>query len=134
MPRGGRRTGAGRPKGSREPHTLAKEAAKEAVRVQVTAALEPIVRAHIAQACGIGHLYERDEDGKFKRITDAAQIDALLAEGIDDTKVWIFAKDPDTRSLKELLDRALDRPKEHHQVEHKVTLEDLVAGAGGKEE
>ena len=115
MPSGGKRPGAGRPKGIKLPATLDKILAREHVRELVTANLGPMIRAQIAHACGIGHLYTRDKAGKFNKIEDQAQVDALLANGTKDEDYWIFTKDPSVQAFTDLLNRALDKPKEQEQ-------------------
>lgn len=120
----------GRPKGSKSKGTLEKEAARELTRQIVTASLKPMLQAHIAHAQGIGHLYTRDKAGKFSKVENQAHIDRLLAEGTEDESYWIFSKDPSPQSLKELLDRALDKAKEQEQilkVSGELTLLDRIA-------
>lgn len=132
MGHGGPRPGSGRPKGSKIQKTLEKEAAREATRQIVTAALKPMLQAHIAHATGIGHVYTRDKKGKFSRVENQAHIDQLLIEGVEDETYWIFSKDPSPQSFKELLDRALDKAKEQEQairVTGEVTLLDRIAKA-----
>ena len=109
---GGARPGAGMPKGYKLPKTLEKIEARELVRKLVTAGLEPMIRAQMAHAGGIGHLYTRDENGKFKRVENEAEMERLLTQGTQDSDYWIFSKDPSAQAFKELLDRALDKPKE----------------------
>jgi hypothetical protein len=115
----GRKTG-GKPKGYRAPKTLEKLEAREFTRKMVTDALRPMIQAQIANAQGIGHLYTRDKAGKFTKIENQAQIDQLLAEGVEREDYWIFSKDPSVQAFTDLLNRALDKPAE--QV--KVTGED----------
>jgi hypothetical protein len=128
--RGGARPGAGRPKGFRaqqraalagfsaSPEVFTKEAAREFARQTIIASLGPMLRAQIAHAQGIGHCYTRDKNGKFTRVEKLAEIDRLLADGTEGEHYFIFAKDPSAVAFKELLDRALDRPKEQAQEIH----------------
>ena len=60
MGREGRRPGAGRKKGSKEPSTLAKEAARELLRQTDTAHIEPMVQAQIGHHTGVTHLMDPD--------------------------------------------------------------------------
>ena len=110
------------PKGTKTRKTRDKEAAREAVRVVVTRHMERMLRSQIAHAIGIGHVYTRDKGGKFSRIEDEAHIDRLLTEGEEDRDYWIFAKDPSVQAFTDLMNRALDKPKEQEQ-EIKVTGE-----------
>jgi rhamnose utilization protein RhaD (predicted bifunctional aldolase and dehydrogenase) len=108
----------GRPKGSKTQRTLDKLAARELVRQKVTQALEPMVRAQIAHATGIGHLYTRDKNGKYTKIENQARVDELLATGEAEKDYWIFTKDPSVQAFTDLLNRALDKPAESMNVEH----------------
>lgn len=118
MPRGGKRPGAGRRKGSKEPQTLAKEQAREFQRVMVTKHLQPLTEAHINNAIGIKHLMLRDpKTGKFERVKDEEGIDRALASDAEAT--WIYTKDPSVEAFKTLMDRALDKPVEQIQADVK---------------
>ena len=127
MPSGGRRPGAGRPKGSGgkpQKRTIAKEAAREALRQQVTAHLEPMTQAQIANAMGIKYLVAREKKtGKFKRMTEA---DAILKLGQEsETEVIeVWEKDPNVSAYTDVLNRALDKPKEQ-PLEVDVTLRQM---------
>jgi hypothetical protein len=127
MPRGGKRAGAGKPKGYRAPHTLDKIAARELVRQKVTAALEPMLRSQIAHAIGIGHLYTRDKNGKFTKIESQALVDELLTTGTENKDYWIFTKDPSVQSFTDLLNRALDKPTDVVEMKHSANAEQLLA-------
>src|SRR5215831_9967144 len=119
MRNGGRRPGAGRPKGSKSTKTLEKEAAREFVRQVVTEHLESLLAAQIANACGVQHFFLRDPStGQFKRITDPDEIEtALNAEDAGEgSTYWIFSKDPNVQALTDLLNRCIDKPAEHVQV------------------
>lgn len=120
MARGGKRLGAGRPKGP-SPSTLDKIAAREFTRAYVTARLEPMLRSQVAHAQGIGHLYTRDKAGKFTKVENPELIDALLAdpEKYEGEHYWIFTKDPSVQAFTDLLNRALDKPTEQVQVSGK---------------
>lgn len=96
---GGKRAGAGMPKGTVTARTLEKQAAKEILRDRVIARLLPIVDATIDSATGIKHFMLRDPiDGTFKRLTDPEQIDAALAhpDAKEGSSFWIYVKDPQT--------------------------------------
>lgn len=100
------------PKGYVTAKTLDKLAAREETRKMITAALGPMIRAQIAHATGIGHLYTRDKAGKFNKIESQARVDELLATGTQDTDYWIFTKDPSVQAFSDLVNRALDKAKE----------------------
>jgi len=132
MPRGGKRPGAGRPKGSKEPKTLEKEAAREALRNMVKAKLQPMVEAQIANAMGIKYLVKRDaKTGKFVTL-DEAQAAQMIASG-DVELVEVWEKVPNVQAFQDLLDRTLDKPTQHvdMKAEHSgaVALVDTLAEA-----
>lgn len=110
----GRKTG-GKPKGYKAPQTLEKLEAREFVRQAVTNALAPMLRAQIANAMGIGHIFTRDKAGKYTKIEDEDEIDRLMVEGVEGETHWIFKKDPSVQAFADLLNRAIDRPKEQEQ-------------------
>ncbi len=88
---------------------MEKALVREETRKLIQQHLPAMLRAQIAHAIGIGHLYTRDKHGKFSRIEDEAEIDRLLSEGTKDTDYWIFAKDPSVHAFAVLLDRTLDQ-------------------------
>jgi hypothetical protein len=116
MPRGGKRNGAGRPKGQQ---TLDKEAARAIVRETVYAALAPMLEAQIANAQGLKYLVTRDKkSGKFIRVTEAM---AKAKQGEDEEIIEVWEKDPSVQAFTDLMNRALDKPAEHVEL----------TGAGG---
>src|SRR5712692_2483670 len=120
MAHGGKLLRSGPKKGTKYKPTLAKAAAREEARAIITRSLAPMLRSHVAHATGIGHLYTHDKNGKFTKITSAEVVDRLLAEGTQDKDYWIFTKDPSPESLRQLLDRALDRATEHLEMDVQV--------------
>lgn len=127
MKRGGKRLGAGRPKGQQ---TLDKEAARELVRQKVYKELAPLLEAQIENAKGLKYLVTRDKKtGKFIRVTEA-MAKSKLADGEEIIEVW--EKDPSVQAFTDLLNRALDKPKEQEQ-EIRLTgevelIQKLIAG------
>lgn len=120
---GGRRPGAGKPKGTVQQDTLDKIAAREFVRQRVTAALGPLLDAHLANALGIKYLVTRHKrTGKFMRVTEAM---ARLERGKEEELIEVWEKDPSVHAFTYLLDRALDRPKEQ-ELEVKLTNSDAL--------
>lgn len=115
----------GRPKGALGTHTLDKIAAREQVRKIVTRAMPGLLRAQLAHAQGIGHLYTRDKLGKFSKIEDVHEIDRMLAEGVQGEHYWIFAKDPSVQAFTDLMNRALDKPAEQ-KIEIDMTVTDTL--------
>lgn len=118
---GGRRAGAGKPKGHQAAATLDKIAAREFVRQRVTAQLGPLVDAQLANALGLKYLITREKKtGKFVRVTQAM---ARAKRGSDEETIEVWEKDPSTPAFTYLLDRALDRPQEQ-EIPIKVRNED----------
>lgn len=121
-PKGGARPGAGMPKGYKTQKTLEKEASRVALRQIILRHLEPLAQRMIVAAMGIGHLYSRDKAGKFTKIENQAEIDRLLLEGSEHEDYWIFTKDPSVQAFTDLMNRALDKPKEQ-EFEVKISGE-----------
>lgn len=127
MPRGGKRVGAGRPRGRLSASTITKEQAREALRAIVLEHLRPMVTKQIAHAMGIGHLYTRDKTGKFTKIENEAEADRLLTRGSEGQDYWIFMKDPSVQAFTDLMNRALDKPQEQEQTLNLKGDAELVA-------
>lgn len=118
MPKGGKREGAGAKLGSVHASTLSKIASRELARQHILKKLLPIIDAQVDAAMGIKHFMLRDpETGQFQRLTDADQIVAALnaAEAEEGSTYWIYTKDPSTQAAADMLNRALDKPKEQEQ-------------------
>lgn len=123
MPRGGKREGAGRKPGK---ETLDKEAARQIVRAKVYEHLAPLLDAQIANAQGIKYLVTRDKKtGKFIRVTEA-MAKAKTADSEEIIEVW--EKDPSVQAFTDLLNRALDKPKEQEQ-ELRISGDEALIGA-----
>lgn len=115
MPRGGKREGSGRPKGQRNTATLTKEAARDALRQIVLADMRELASAQLANAKGIKFLVVRQKSsGKFVRVTEAM---AKLRAGEEDDHeiIEVWEKDPSVQAFTDLMNRALDKPKEQEQ-------------------
>lgn len=125
MPKGHRF--GGKPKGFKAQGTLDKLAAREYVRQRVTAALEPLLEAQIANAQGLKYLVTRHKtSGKFIRVTEAM---AKVKQGEDEEIIEVWEKDPSVQAFADLLNRALDKPMDQPQeVAVKGTLR-IVWGA-----
>jgi len=89
-----------------------KAVVREAVRVAIQPHVKALVEAQVAQACGIKYLVVRDAAGKFVRIGKAG-LEERLAAG--ETLVEVWEKDPSTAAFTDLMNRAIDRPKEQEQ-------------------
>lgn len=117
---GGHRPGAGRPKGTKMPQTVAKEMAREYLRQQVIASLKVMTAAQIEAATGAMQFVYRDKDGRFKVIDDP---DELRKKTQDGTAISLFTRLPSTPAYTDLMNRALDKPTEGVQQQVSGTLE-----------
>jgi hypothetical protein len=104
----------GRPKGSVGLATLTKQAIRDRVQALVSAQLDGLTVAQIAQAKGLKYLVRRDPaTGKFERIGP---------EGIDgEGVIEVWEKDPSTAAFTDLMNRAADKPKDQ-PIEVTVTV------------
>lgn len=122
--------GSGKPKGYKAPTTIAKEQAREALRQIVLREMDSLVRAQMDSAKGLSHFILRDpKSGKFERVTDPDRIvDALNAEGAEEgSTYYLHTKDPSTQAFTDLMNRALDKPKEQEQDINLNVSGDLMA-------
>lgn len=129
MGRGGKRAGAGKPKGSKHKATLEKLKVTEAFNQRVMAKADALFNAQLSLAVGSQKVFRIDEIGegsKAKRehvlVTDPDEIKALLDEhdgaaGVVDGVFYYFTTvTPDNKAIDSMLNRTLGRPKE--TVEH----------------
>jgi len=113
---GGKRAGAGMPMGHKSQKTLDKAAAREFVRQRVCAELGPLLDAQIAHAVGLKYLVTRDKHtGKFIRVTEA-MARHKQAEADNEEIIEVWEKDPSVPAFTDLMNRALDKPKEQEQA------------------
>ena len=68
MPRGGARSKSGPTKGTKYAPSIRKAEAREAHRRVIEKFALRMIRSQVAAAIGIGHVYSRDQHGKFTRI------------------------------------------------------------------
>ena len=130
MPRSKAQTSAengkkgGRPVGTtgiKHQSTITKEQARDAVRSLVIDKLRPLVEAQIAHASGLSYVVGRERtSGKFVKLTQQQVEDTI--NGTDDQFVMleVWQKEPSVQAFSDLLNRALDKPKEQEQ-EHSIT-------------
>jgi hypothetical protein len=110
--RGGARPGSGRKKGSLNPSTITKEAAREALRQIVLREMGSLVSAQMAQAKGLSYMVVRDKaSGKFLRVAE----DQAAKLNPEEQVIEIWEKDPSVQAFTDLMNRALDKPKEQEQ-------------------
>lgn len=121
----------GRPKGAKSKSTIDKEAAREALRQIVLRDMDELVRAQIHSATGISHFMLRDKTtGQWRRLTNWREIEAALNDTTASagSTYWIYTKDPSTQAFTDLMNRALDKPKEQEQ-EIKLSGDDALITA-----
>ena len=102
-------------KGGRPKHkaTLDKLEAREFVRKYVTARLQPMLEAQLANASGLKYLVVREKrTGKFVRVTEAM---ARAKQGSAEETIEVWEKDPSVQAFTDLLNRALDKPADQVQ-------------------
>ena len=140
---GGKRPGAGRPKGTKNPATLTKEAARLALAQVVYNHMEDLVSAQIANAKGLRYLVTRDKrTGKFIRVTETMARAKDLGENEEIIEVW--EKDPNVQAFTDLMNRAIDKAKEQPQEvqisgsislvnERLLAARKRLAGANGRD-
>jgi hypothetical protein len=114
MPRGGARPNSGPQKGAKygpQKQTISKEQARDALRQIVLAKMSELVDAQLSNATGIKYLVRRDaKSGKFLRVTAD-----MLDQQTDDDLIEMWEKEPSVQSFTDLMNRALDKPKEQEQ-------------------
>lgn len=129
MARGGKRPGAGKPKGSKDKATLEKQKVQEAFNQRVMAKADALFNAQLYLAVGSMKVFRIDEtnDGKGKtkrehvHVTDADEIKALLDEHdgmngvVDDVYYYFTDVLPDNKAIEGMLNRALGKPTEKHE-------------------
>lgn len=118
MGRGGKRPGAGRKPGVKKrlpPGSISKEEGREILRQLVLQQMKPLVQAQLDNARGLRHTFLRDAAGRFVQLTDPKQIEDALNSGDEGKYYWTHTKDPSIQAFTDLMNRALDKPKEQEQ-------------------
>lgn len=102
------------PKGHKTQKTIAKEAAREALRQIVLQRMAELVEAQMAHAEGLKYLVTRDKKtGKFIRVGPA------IASASNEETIEVWEKDPSVQAFTDLMNRAIDKPAEQVQeIQH----------------
>ena len=118
MERGGKRKGAGRPKGSVEDKTVRKRAVKKAIDERVMRHADKLFHAQLTKAVGSVMVFRVDK-GRSKtvhtQITDPAEIKRFLDEHggqsgiVGDSFYFVTDVAPDNRAIDSMLDRTFGR-------------------------
>lgn len=117
MPSGGRRPGAGKPKGYKHEKTLDKLEMLNLFRQRVKQEFGPLLDAQMAAAQGVSHMMARDKSGKWIQVTDPEIMAKVLNSG--ETFYKIHAQNPDVRALKDIFDRLWGTPTQSVEVSGK---------------
>ena len=127
--RGGHRPGAGRPKGTKDPHTLEKQEYELQLRARIACDVDAYYDALKQAATGVTHMMAKDKDGTWKEVTDPAVMARRLNS--DESFYRLTARNPDVRALINLFDRLCGSATQQSQVqvESQVTLKDLIIGS-----
>jgi hypothetical protein len=126
---GGHRPGAGRPKGSKDPHTLEKQEYELQMRARIARDVDAYYEAMKQAATGVTHMMAKDKDGMWKEVTDPAVMARCLNSG--ESFYQLSARNPDVRALINLFDRLCGSATQQSQVqvESQVTLKDLIVAS-----
>ena len=77
--------------------------------------LAPMITATLDSACGAHVFLVKDEQNKWVRVTDPALIDTYLA--FPEGQYWkVSTQDPDIQAAKYLIDQAIGKAVESHEV------------------
>ena len=132
MPSGGARPNSGPKKGTKygpQKETLSKEAARDALRQIVLTDMRALVGAQLANAKGLAYLVVREKSsGKFLRVNEIRAKALKTNEEI----IEVWEKDPSVQAFTDLMNRALDKPKEQEQeilVSGTLNLDDRIRQA-----
>jgi hypothetical protein len=109
MPHGGRRPGAGKPRGYKHAHTLAKEEVRRQLTELVARELEALTKAQIQNALGVRYTFLRDSNGRWAYLTDPLEIQEALNSGDEGQVFWTYAKPPSIRAFAYLTDQAIGK-------------------------
>lgn len=129
---GGRRPGAGRPKGSKNPATIEKEAIMAAFKSRVLEKADFLLNRQFHLAAGISYLYriERkknsppehvliEDEAEIKDVLD--QLDGMSSGVIDDEYYYVTVKPPDNRAIDSMLDRAFGKAHQTKSIDIRKT-------------
>jgi hypothetical protein len=125
MTPGGKREGAGRPKGSISKKTIEKKIVEAELHSRILGAVDRIFESQLSLARGCAYLYRIDETGegsKKKRehviVTDPDEIKKVLDETeaaggvVDDNYYYVTTVTPDNRAIDSMLDRVFGKAKQ----------------------
>lgn len=136
MPRGGKRPGAGKPKGHKSPKVLERERVFSEWRQKAMRSADVLLIAQLGLAKGSQYLFRIDKEKivgpkggvsyKSKKpvlVTNPQEMEDYLAGRFEEGNAedehdpsaayyFITAKDPENQAIKDMLDRIFGKPKE----------------------
>lgn len=113
MPRGGKRPGAGAPKGVKMAPTLEREKAETFYRQRFQDKFAKLIDAQYSTAVGLSQFVWRDKAGRFKVIDDP---DELRTRTEDGSAIEIFTRLPSAQAQTDALSRIMGKPPEQLKV------------------
>jgi hypothetical protein len=133
--KGGKREGAGRPRGSR--NKLTKEAKKKerTIKERVIKNLDALINSQLSIAKGQNFLFEiqmKNVGGRRKplhiQVTDPKRIKAFLDGDLEGEYFYVTAKEPDNKAIESLLDRAFGKSTTTQNNDHNFNVNILNYG------
>ncbi len=122
---GGKRSGAGREKGSLNKATVEKKVAEKIFEDRVVKSVDRLFDSQMSLALGTSYLYRIDEVEEGKKIkkvhtlvTSSQEIKEYLDGDVEaDSYYYITTEKPDSRSIDSLLDRTFGRAKQKIEID-----------------
>lgn len=134
MAKGGKRPGAGRPKGRKDNATLEKERVLEAMRQRIMGKADDLLNAQFSLAQGNHYLFRIDTEtdskgkrtkGKPELVTDPEEIRDYLDQGpalnTETEYYFMTTATPDNQAINSLMDRTFGRPTQSVEVDQTST-------------
>lgn len=114
MGHGGKRAGAGKPKGQVSAHRRAKLASTKLFEQRIMKELQPLIRSQFNLAHGVMVMFAKGagKDAKFAKVTSQPQIEQLIngkGENGEDY-YYLSTQEPDGRMLDSLMNRICGKP------------------------
>lgn len=121
MKNGGKREGAGRPKGETKPEVIAQKKAFEELKKRILRSQNSLLNAQMGVAKGLTFLYmvstnEKGVSSKPVLVTSQDTIEAYLAGELDNEEhefYYMTTKEPDTKAIDSLLDRTHGKARQN---------------------
>jgi hypothetical protein len=139
---GGKREGAGRPKGSLSKSTIEKKTIEKEMTQRILRSANKLINSQMNLAIGAQHLYRIDKvetkKGEYEKkpvlVTNQDEIEAYLAGEYDDEEdryYYITTRDPENKALDSLFDRVFGKAMSNLNVKGGFSITDLIKKANG---